>query len=80
MNGETKAFDMACPFEWDKRIELVLDEYKFFKCPSCGSIYNPNTCKAVEGIAQKSGAMMIQYKVEIQEKTIVSKKDVIITN
>ena len=80
MNGETKAFDMACPYEWDKRVQLVLDEYKALKCTSCGSIYNPNTCKAVEGIAQKSGAMMIQYKVEIQEKTIVSKKDVIITN
>lgn len=78
--GETKAFDMACPYEWDKRVQFVLDENKFFKCPSCGSLYNPFTCKAVEGIAQKSGAVMIQYKVEIQEKTIVSKKDVIITN
>ncbi|QIK56077.1 hypothetical protein G7051_17605 [Dysgonomonas sp. HDW5B] len=78
--GETKAFDLACPYEWDKRVQLVLDEYGAFKCSSCGSIYNPNTCKAVEGIAQKSGATMIQYKVEIQEKTIVSKKDVIITN
>lgn len=85
--SQIRAFDVACPYEWDNRINL-LSGYKDIwsigeeiTCSSCKSGFSPFTGQALSGKAQEEGINMVQYKVEIRNVDgSKSEKELVVTN
>lgn len=84
--AQTRAFDVACPYEWDNRIALFSSKEasemgQSVTCPSCDSEFDPFTGKALSGKAKNAGIDMVQYKVEIRNmEKFPSEKELVVTN
>jgi len=66
-SGNLLVSDGACPYEWDKNIELSVlrseNEPYRVKCVDCHSIFDLRSGAAVSGPAKDKGLKLVSYKI-----------------
>ena len=81
-NDRIRAFDIACPYEWDERVYLIEElPGANVTCKSCESVFNTYTGEAISGKAKEARTNMVEYHVEEVEKELGSSiREIIVTN